>query len=771
MATGILKSIKSLLKKKPDPQRFPLLLRYGAALLLAYFAIVLRVSLKPYLGEQVPFLLSLFAVMMSGYFGGFGPGMLATVAGIFDAMLCFFEPPMSLYYLDAAEQVKVSLFIALGTLISAMNEALHRTARTSKENLKTAQKAQEQMALVLAGITDCYYKMDRDFHILEINDKACEFLLRPRNAFIGKTIWECMPETVGSVLEVAFLKSMKSMQPVHFEYEAKMPAGRFMEVHVQPSDAGIAVYFRDVSERNHAMEKTRRSAQQLQIITDHVPVMVSQLDKNRRYVFVNRACEEYFEKPKSQILAREISDFMTPEEYAKIEPLLNEAFDGEMVQFDMKVPGFKQERELRVSYCPAKDESGKVYSVVVLAMDVTTEKRAIQERANLLSAEHEARMEAEKARVEAERANRAKDHFLAALSHELRTPLTPVLLGSTVFSRNEDLSQEVRDAFEMITRNVRLEVRLIDDLLDLTRIAQKKISMQPKPTDLHEILRKSREICLTGVSHDRKVEIILELEARESTVWGDEARLEQVVWNLLNNAMKFTPDGGRIMIRSFTPNPNMISVEISDSGVGINQGVLPQIFDAFEQGGADITPRFGGLGLGLAISKSFVEMHGGRIWAESAGQGQGSVFTFELDTIPASATSMRGTKNLQPSIAPTGLTILVIEDHEYTAQMLSQILGKKHTIKIAHRCSEAREILESQSFDLLISDVGLPDGSGFDLMREAKNRFGSIGIAMSGYGMPSDIAASKKCGFAEHLVKPIDIVQLEAAIGRVTSAS
>jgi len=765
------KSIKAFLFNKPDPQRFPLLLRYGAALFFAYLAIVLRISLKPYLGEQIPFLLSLFAVTLSGYFGGFGPGMLATVAGIFDAMLCFFEPPLSLFYLNAGEQVMVSMFIALGTVISAMNEALHRSYRDAKENLIIAKKSQDQMELVLAGITDCYYKMDRDFQILEINDKACEFLLRPRSAFIGKTMWECMPETVGSVLEIAFLKAMKSMQPVHFEYESKLTAGRFMEVHVQPSESGVAVYFRDVSERNVAMEKTKRSAQQLQIITDQVPVMVSQLDKNRRYVFVNRACEEYFEKPKSQNLAREMSDFMTPEEFQKIEPLLNEAFGGEMVQFDMKVPGFKLERELRVSYCPAKDETGKVYSVVILAMDVTTEKRATEERAKLLHAEHEARMEAEKARTEAERANRAKDHFLAALSHELRTPLTPVLLCSTMFSRNEALSPEVRDAFEMITRNVRLEVRLIDDLLDLTRIAQKKIAMQPKPTDVHDILRKGRELCLTGVSHERKVEIVLELTATESTVWGDEARLEQVVWNLLNNAMKFTPDGGRILIRTYAAKDNAIAVEVSDSGVGINQGVLPQIFDAFEQGGPDITPRFGGLGLGLAISKSFVEMHGGRIWAESAGQGQGSVFTFELDTIPASASSMRSVKNSQPAIAPVGLVILVIEDHEYTAQMLSQILGKKHTIKIAHRCSEAREILESQKFDLLISDVGLPDGSGFDLMREAKNKFGSIGIAMSGYGMPSDIATSKKSGFAEHLVKPIDIVQLEAAIGRVTSGS
>jgi len=245
------------------------------------------------------------------------------------------------------------------------------------------------------------------------------------------------------------------------------------------------------------------------------------------------------------------------------------------------------------------------------------------------------------ARDEAEAASRAKDQFLAVLSHELRTPLTPVLMSTYTLQADPALPAKVKSALEMIQRNIQLEARLIDDLLDLSRITHNKVELQLADIDLHEVVQSAADVCQTDIE-SKQQQLVVELDARHSHVRGDAARLQQVFWNLLKNAAKFTPPGGRVSIQSYNFK-GTVRVDVTDSGMGIEKNLLPKIFTPFEQGGgASFSAKFGGLGLGLAISKATVDAHGGRLTAQSEGRDAGAVFTVELPTIPAPAHDPNG---------------------------------------------------------------------------------------------------------------------------------
>jgi signal transduction histidine kinase/ActR/RegA family two-component response regulator len=366
-------------------------------------------------------------------------------------------------------------------------------------------------------------------------------------------------------------------------------------------------------------------------------------------------------------------------------------------------------------------------------------------------------------KIAAERASQAKDDFLAVLSHELRTPLTPALAAASYLAEHENLSPELHEEVVAIRTSVQLEARLIDDLLDLTRITRGKIELYLEVVDVHGLLRNSLEIARDNILQ-KQLDLVMDFGADRHHVWADAVRLQQVFWNLINNAVKFTKKNGRITVRTVNEDGRFV-FQITDTGVGIEPEQLGRIFQAFEQGERSISRRFGGLGLGLTISKRLLELQGGTITVYSEGLNRGTSFKLSLASVESPKTA-----SVSRLIADEGpaksLQLLVVEDDPQTLRVLAALLRKQgHKVLTAECVQAALKLLEAERFDGLISDIGLPDGNGCEIMRAAKQRQSLVGIALSGFGMEEDVRRSIAAGFDHHLTKPIDFQELQKFVG------
>ena len=407
------------------------------------------------------------------------------------------------------------------------------------------------------------------------------------------------------------------------------------------------------------------------------------------------------------------------------------------------------------------ESAGSVRAVI--AHENITERKRAEEQLRL-------------AKEEAEAANRAKDQFLAILSHELRTPLNPILLAASALLEQIPEPEELRPTLEMIRQNVNLQSRLIDDLLDVMRIVRGKMPLHWGVADFHDLIRLAGQVCRSQIN-GQQINLVVNLDAGHYHVNGDSARLQQVLWNLLKNAAKFTPVGGAITVRTRNVDGpaaecDRLLIEIADNGIGIEPHILPTIFDPFQQGESTITRRFGGLGLGLAICKGIVDAHGGTLTAESLGKDQGTTFRLELTTMPdprAEAKTNRRENSPTVRLSPTSLTILVVEDEPATLQLMGRLLrGLGHEVTMAETVAGALAAERNEDFNLIISDIGLSDGSGLELMRQITARRGAVpAIALTGYGMEDDIRRSQSAGFTAHMTKPIDFTKLGAMIRQV----
>ena len=403
------------------------------------------------------------------------------------------------------------------------------------------------------------------------------------------------------------------------------------------------------------------------------------------------------------------------------------------------------------------------------------------------------------AKAAAEAASRAKDQFMAVLGHELRNPLNPVMATACLLREDPRFDADIREQLEVICRNAELAARLIDDLLDVTRIQRDKVELDRRPIDLCTIIRQAMTDCMPDIER-KELEAGVDLGPVPQWVDADAGRLQQVFWNLLKNSIKFTPVGGCVGVRvrreeghakTQTPGSpeggasplsrvpvSFVIAEVNDSGEGMEPEALVRIFNAFEQAERSITRQFGGLGLGLTISKALVEMHGGSIQAHSDGKGKGSTFTVRLPLLPAEAvvaaeTGVAATgphSELPPAkITTRPLRILLVEDHADTALVMRRVLSAQgHKVQIAGDVATALQLADQQTFDLMLSDLGLPDGSGLDLMRALRAKGINLpGVALSGYGQEADLQASREAGFVAHLVKPVNLPKLKQEIAKV----
>jgi signal transduction histidine kinase len=377
---------------------------------------------------------------------------------------------------------------------------------------------------------------------------------------------------------------------------------------------------------------------------------------------------------------------------------------------------------------------------------------------------------AEAARAKAEAANKAKDRFIAILSHELRTPLTPILFSSLVLSQDPNVPASIRRELEMIARNVRLEARLIEDLLDLTRINRGKFSLSLEKLNADALLEAALGVCADELN-DKQLVVQRETTASKCSLLADAARLQQVFWNLIKNAIKFSPAGETITVRSSSPRPGWWRAEVIDHGVGIERSALAKIFEAFEQAERNQT---GGLGLGLTISKAIVDLHSGTISAASEGIGKGAAFTIDLPvydrTLDNSSHQICAEPLIsddQPAESSSLGRILLVDDHADTVEAMSSFLSKNgYEVVTADSVNSALRLVDQyKSIDLMLSDIGLPEGGGHYLLTELRKRgYQFPAVALSGYGMEEDLNRSILAGFKTHLTKPVSPVQLKRTI-------
>jgi CheY-like chemotaxis protein len=374
-------------------------------------------------------------------------------------------------------------------------------------------------------------------------------------------------------------------------------------------------------------------------------------------------------------------------------------------------------------------------------------------------------------RAAAEGASRAKDEFLSTLSHELRTPLNAIV-GWSGLLRSGAIPENQRErAIETVERNARVQARLIEEMLDLSRIEQGKLVLSVGPVEMVRVVEAAIE-AVRPAADGKGVRLQPVLDSH-ATIVGDADRLQQIIWNLLSNAIKFTGKGGRVQVRLHRAQ-SFVEVAVADDGQGITRDFLPHVFDRFRQGDATFTRRAGGLGLGLAIARSLVELHGGNIAAASDGEGRGATFTVRLPTAPLRADAVRQKQDSHSASdhAPSfecppilsGLSLLVVDDEPDTRELLKFVIGQCETnVTTAAGAAEALSLLERERFDVLVSDVGMPEQDGYALVRAVRRSSKNANIpalALTAYARGEDRTQALKAGFNMHLAKPIDPSEL-----------
>jgi PAS domain S-box-containing protein len=545
-------------------------------------------------------------------------------------------------------------------------------------------------------------------------------------------------------------------------FQGKAEEGwRMLETRAEHMEAEIALRAYDrrrAEELQQAYERLqksearlRESSERFRFLAESMPQKIFTARANGEVDYFNRQWMEFTGLPFEQIRDWGWIPFMHPDDVTEYLQRWKHSVEmGEPFEFEHRLRRADGEWRWHISRAKAmRDATGRVLMWIGSNTEIDEVKRA---------------------QAEAEQANRAKDKFLAALSHELRTPLTPVLMCAAALEREMALQPEYREQLGMMRRNVELEARLIDDLLDVTRISRGTLQLQLEPTNIHSLLVHSEQI-VRNEARAKQIKLHFELNAAAFYVLADPGRLHQVFWNILTNAIKFTSPGGEVTVRTTNPAIGEICLQFTDTGIGIEPQFLDRVFDAFEQGDGLPCSASNGLGLGMSISKTIVEQHGGTITVASAGAGRGATFTVELSTMVAGLAG-KVCRPVTQSGSRHIYRLLLVEDHQATLESLGRLLRKEgHDVVTASTVEAARNFAANQAFDLVISDIGLPDGNGVDLMSELTRDYGLRGIALSGYGTDEDLARTKNAGFIAHLVKPIDLDRLNRVLEQAAPAA
>jgi len=630
-----------------------------------------------------------------------------------------------------------------------------------------AEVARSEITSILESITDAFVAFDYQWRYTYVNREAAKFLQQPREALLGRQVWEVFPELIGGKFEQELRRSLA--EQITVEFEEYYPSFKtWLEVHAYPAVAGLAVYFRDITARKRTEEALRESEQRFRNMADNAPVMIWVTDPMGYCTYLSQSWYNFTGHSEETGLGFGWLDAVHPEDYEYVKNSFlaaNEHWEAFRLEYRLQ----RNDGEYRWAIdagSPRFEGDGQFIGYIGSVIDITDRKATEAERDRLLQLE-------QAARAEAERANRVKDEFLAVLSHELRSPLNPILGWARLLQTREFEPTALKKALATIERNAKLQVQLIEDLLDVSRILQGKLNLNMAPVNLVPVIEAAIEtVRLAAEVKDLQIQTML--NASVGKVLGDSSRLQQVIWNLLSNAVKFTPEEGQVNIQLECINAQA-QITISDTGKGISPNFLPHVFEYFRQADSTTTRQFGGLGLGLAIVRHLVELHGGTIWVESPGEGQGATFTVRLPLIKRELTTEQdiNTAALVTSLTTSILTniqILVVDDDADTRDFYTFVLEQVGASVIAvASATDALQVLAESEPDILLSDIGMPEMDGYMLMRQVKalqamQRKQIRAIALTAYAGEFNQQQALKSGFQMHLSKPVEPEELVRAI-------
>jgi signal transduction histidine kinase/DNA-binding response OmpR family regulator len=687
-------------------------------------------------------------------------------------------------------------------------------AQVRRNAARRERELRDEAESILESITDGFLALDAQWRITYLNAEAERIIDRPRAELLGGDHWELFPATVGTRLEWEFRRAVAEQTSVQVEnyYE---PWGKWFDVKAYPSrDGGLALYFRDVTRRKHGQQMERLLAEAsatfassldyretLKGVAGRMVPAVADLcifDVAGRDGTLQRVAWAYADEAEGQDQVRELDRFVPPPGSADhpvaralatgrtelvVEVtdawLRSAALDGQHLEFLRRLgvrsvivaPIAARDKVLGALTLIYVDRSGRRYD--------DADRRFAEElarRAGLAVDNAGLYQSAQDARAEAEAASRMKDQFLATLSHELRTPLSAIVGWSRLLRSGKLDASDVEQGLDAIDRNAKIQTQLIEDLLDLSRIISGNLRLDIQRVSLTDVIDAA--LATTQPAAEAKgVRVVKIFDSLAGPVAGDPARLQQVVWNLLSNAVKFTPRGGRIQVLLERVNSH-VEISITDTGIGIKPEFLPFVFDRFRQADGSTTRRHGGLGLGLSIVKQLVEMHGGGVRAKSPGENQGSTFSVSLPLLVVhDQEEDRRVRPKEPAAGELdfsdglldGVRVLVVDDEPDARELIRRVLvGSRAHVLVAGSAPQALEIVGGQALNVLVSDIGLPDTDGYDLMREVRARGFAAkdlpAVALTAFARAEDRRRALLAGFQVHVAKPVDPDELVAIV-------
>jgi PAS domain S-box-containing protein len=706
------------------------------AIVVATIASLILMRLSP--GTGLLYAIYFGAVAYAAWFGGLGPGIFA-VALSYLAANWFIILPRDQWVINGA--VLAYFFVCLS--IVAFSEAAKRALARAVANA-------QQTASILESMPDGYVAVDRQGRISYMNPVARELRTLHRTGGNQDPAWTEFPPTSGTIAKEKLRQAAARQCTVEFEHYYE-PWKRWYEVKASPSSGGgLAIYFRDVTDRKRTEEEQRTLAS----IVDSSEDAIIGIDLDERIVSWNPGAEKLYGYTAAEAIGKPASTLTPPDQQdERLDKLAKIACEETTLHFDT-VGLTKSGREVPVSLgvSPIKDASGRIVGASEIARDISDRKRAEEMLRE---------------------ADRRKDEFLAMLGHELRNPLAGIVNGVEVLKFFEHVQPDVADIHGLIERQANQMRRLIDDLLDVSRIARGKITLRTERFDLAALVR---QIAQDHHARLRERELTLELDISTEPVWidGDSARIAQVVGNLLDNAVKFTDKGGCITIRaSASSRDRMATVVVRDTGVGLSEDVKTSMFMPFAQAEATLGRSTSGLGLGLALVKGLVELHGGTIEADSPGPGKGATFTIHLP-LSETAAIVRTDEEAADGDSQS-CRALIVEDNADVSWPIARLLELNgHQVEVAADGTKGIEIAKQFRPDIVFCDIGLPgDVDGYAVARslraDAATRSAYL-VAITGFGQEEDRRRAVEAGFGRHLTKPANHSELMALVAEVASA-